>query len=48
MAAAPTSIPAGTRGLGPILGIRTMVDTFAATAMPPMIGKNAKPVTIGV
>ena len=48
MAPAPTSIPAGTSGLGPILGISTMVDRFAATAMPPTMGRKAKPVTIGV
>ena len=47
MAPAATSIPAATSGLGPILGISTMVDRLAATAMPPAIGRNAKPVTTG-
>ena len=47
IAPAATTIPVATSGLGPILGISTIVDRFAATAMPPAIGRNANPVTTG-
>src|ERR1700740_2391141 len=46
-APAATSIPAVTISLGPTLGISTIVDMLAATAMPPANGRNAKPVTTG-
>jgi hypothetical protein len=36
-----------TSGFGPNLGISTIVDRLAAIAMPPAMGKMAKPVTTG-
>jgi hypothetical protein len=46
-APAATSIPTATIGLGPTLGISTIVDTLAATAIPPANGRKAKPVVTG-
>src|SRR5215831_15963812 len=41
------SIPDATSGLGPTLGISTIVARLAATTRPALIGRNATPVTSG-
>ena len=41
------SIPDATSGLGPNLGISTIVDRLDATMRPALIGRNATPVTSG-
>src|SRR5260370_737432 len=44
---AAASIPEATSGLGPNRGISTMVDRLDARIRPPLIGRNATPVTSG-
>ena len=44
---AAASSPNATSGLGPILGISTIVDRLAEAMRPPLSGRNATPVTSG-
>ena len=44
---AAASIPDATSGLGPTLGMSTIVDRLDARMRPPLIGRNATPVTSG-